>query len=158
LASLRARPLAASCAHWLSRLAISARAATISLVSSVLSPSRPRTACWASANSRPNSSPALSNSAARFSSALNSLRTLSWLPRSSASALRKPTLSLFSCSSACSAEPDGLDEVAEGFFEIIERADPTVGIDQQIAQRLVLLADAGADVGQCRLARLFGGG
>jgi hypothetical protein len=53
---------------------------------------------------------------------------------------------------------DGLDEVAEGIFEIIERADPTVGIDQQVAQRLVLLADAGADIGQGRLAGLFGSG
>ena len=53
---------------------------------------------------------------------------------------------------------DGLDEVAEGIFEIIERADPTVGIDQQVAQRLVLLADAGADIGQGRLAGLFGDG
>jgi hypothetical protein len=52
---------------------------------------------------------------------------------------------------------DGLDEVAEGFFEIIECADPPVGIDQQVAQRLVLLADPGADVGQGRLAGLFGG-
>ena len=53
---------------------------------------------------------------------------------------------------------DALDEVAEGIFEIIERADPTVGIDQQVAQRLVLLADAGADIRQGRLAGLFGGG
>src|SRR5262249_32331916 len=75
LASLRARPLAVSCANWLSRLATSARTATISLLSSVLSPSSPRAACCASVNSRPNSSPTLSNSAARFSSALNSLRT-----------------------------------------------------------------------------------
>jgi hypothetical protein len=27
---------------------------------------------------------------------------------------------------------DGLDEVAEGVFEVVERADPTVGIDQQV--------------------------
>src|SRR5262249_58296581 len=69
--------------------------------------SRPRTACCASANSRRSSSPALSNSAARFSSALNSLRTLSWPARSSATALPKPPFSLFSCSSDCSAEPMG---------------------------------------------------
>src|SRR5262249_44421384 len=60
-----------------------------------------------SVNSRCSSSPTLSNSAARFSSALNSVRTLSWPARSSANALRKPTLSVFSCSSACSAEPMG---------------------------------------------------
>src|SRR4029450_7761718 len=66
-------------------------------LSSFLSPSSPRPACCASANSRPSSSPALSNSAARFSSTLNSLRTLSWLARSYAHALRKPTLSLSSC-------------------------------------------------------------
>ena len=52
---------------------------------------------------------------------------------------------------------DRLDEVAEGVFEIIECADPPVGIDQQVAQRLVLLADPGADVGQGRLAGFFGG-
>ena len=50
---------------------------------------------------------------------------------------------------------DGLDQVAEGVFEVVERTDPTIGIDQQVAQRLVLLTDAGADVGQSRLARLF---
>src|SRR5262249_34774295 len=38
---------------------------------------------------------------------LNSARTLSWPARSSTNALRKPTLSVFSCSSACSAEPMG---------------------------------------------------
>ena len=52
---------------------------------------------------------------------------------------------------------DGLDQVAEGVFEVVERADPAIGIDQQVAQRLVLLAEAGADVGQCRLAGFFGG-
>src|SRR5215831_15433897 len=107
LAFVRRRDKPVSCASWLSRLAISARTATISLVSSVLSPSSPRAACCASVNSRCSSSPTLSNSAARFSSALNSVRTLSWPARSSASALRKPTLSVFSCSSACSAEPMG---------------------------------------------------
>ena len=53
---------------------------------------------------------------------------------------------------------DGLDQVVEGIFEIIERADPTVGINQQVAQRLVLFANAGADVGQGRLAGFFCGG
>jgi len=53
---------------------------------------------------------------------------------------------------------DGLDEVAEGVFEVVERADTTVGIDQQVAQRLVLLTNTGADIGQCRLAGLFGAG
>jgi len=53
---------------------------------------------------------------------------------------------------------DGLDQVAEGVLEVVERADPTIGIDQQVAQRLVFLANAGADVRQCRLAGLFGGG
>src|SRR5262249_14351952 len=53
---------------------------------------------------------------------------------------------------------DGLDQVAEGVLEVVERADPTIGIDQQVAQRLVLLTDAGADVGQSRLARLFDAG
>ena len=37
------------------------------------------------------------------------------------------------------------------------RADPAIGIDQQVAQRLVFLADPGADVGQGRLAGFFGG-
>jgi hypothetical protein len=53
---------------------------------------------------------------------------------------------------------NGLDQVAEGVFEVVERTDPTIGIDQQVAQRLVLLTDAGADVGQCRLAGLFDAG
>jgi hypothetical protein len=28
---------------------------------------------------------------------------------------------------------DGLHEAAEGLFEIVERADATIGIDQQVA-------------------------
>jgi hypothetical protein len=51
---------------------------------------------------------------------------------------------------------DGLDETAEGHFQIVERADAAVGIDQQIAQRLVVLAHARTDVGEGRFADLFG--
>ena len=51
---------------------------------------------------------------------------------------------------------DGLDETAESRFEIVERADATVGIDQQIAQRLVVLAYARADVGESRFVDFFG--
>src|SRR5262249_48018711 len=51
---------------------------------------------------------------------------------------------------------DRLDETAESRFQIVERADATVGIDQQIAQRLVVLAYARTDLGQGRFASLFG--
>ena len=50
---------------------------------------------------------------------------------------------------------DRLDETAESRFQVVERADATVGIDQQIAQRLVVLAYARTDVGQ-GFADLFG--
>lgn len=51
---------------------------------------------------------------------------------------------------------DGLDEVAEGLLEVVERREPTVGVEQEVAQRLVVLADPGADVGKCLLAVVFG--
>ena len=51
---------------------------------------------------------------------------------------------------------DGLDEIAEGLFEVVERREPTVGVEQEVAQRLVVLADPGADVGKCLLAVVFG--
>src|SRR5262249_58074800 len=47
---------------------------------------------------------------------------------------------------------DRLDEVPEGFLEIVERADTTIGIDQKVAQRLVVFTDAGANIGKGRLA------
>jgi hypothetical protein len=50
---------------------------------------------------------------------------------------------------------DGLDEVPEGFLEIVERADATIGVDQKVAQRLVVFTDAGANIGKGRLAALF---
>jgi hypothetical protein len=51
---------------------------------------------------------------------------------------------------------DWLDEVPESFFEIIERADATVGVDQKVAQLLVVFTDPGANIGKGRLAALFG--
>jgi hypothetical protein len=51
---------------------------------------------------------------------------------------------------------DRLDQTSEGCSQIVERTDATVGIDQQIAQRLVVLAYARTDVGEGRFADLFG--
>ena len=50
---------------------------------------------------------------------------------------------------------DRLDEIAEGFLKVVERADTTVGIDQKVAQRLVVFTDPGTNIGKCRLAALF---
>ena len=49
-------------------------------------------------------------------------------------------------------------KVAEDRPEVIERPDPTVGIDQQIAQLLVVPAHASGDLGQRWLAAVFGAG
>jgi hypothetical protein len=50
---------------------------------------------------------------------------------------------------------DGLDDVAEGIFDIVERSDPTAGVGQQIPQRLIVGADARAKFGRCRIAACF---
>jgi hypothetical protein len=47
---------------------------------------------------------------------------------------------------------DGIDQVAEGAFDVVERGDPALGVDQQVAQRLVALADAGTEIGKRRRA------
>src|SRR5262245_60176612 len=51
---------------------------------------------------------------------------------------------------------DGLDKVAEGILDVVERGDPAIGVNQQIAQGLVALADAGTEIGKCRLVVLCG--
>ena len=51
---------------------------------------------------------------------------------------------------------DRLYEVAEGIFDIVERSDPTAGVDQQVPHRLIVGADAGAKFGKCRIAARFG--
>jgi hypothetical protein len=52
---------------------------------------------------------------------------------------------------------DGLDEIAEGVFEVVERANAAVGINQKVSQCLVVLTDAVANVSECGLGAVFGG-
>jgi hypothetical protein len=53
-------------------------------------------------------------------------------------------------------DADGLDEIAKGVLHVVERSDPAIGVDQQIAKGLVALADAGTEIGKCRLVVLCG--
>ncbi len=51
---------------------------------------------------------------------------------------------------------NGLNQVAEGILDVVERGDPTVGVDQQVTQSLVALAKAGAEIRKCPLVVLCG--
>ena len=45
---------------------------------------------------------------------------------------------------------DRADELLERALELVERTHVMSGVDQQVAQRLVVLADTGAEIGECR--------
>jgi hypothetical protein len=53
---------------------------------------------------------------------------------------------------------DRFGQAAEGLLNVAYRADSMPGVDQQIAQLLVVLAKTGADVGESQFASVLGNG
>ena len=41
-----------------------------------------------------------------------------------------------------------IDQLAEGFLQRVDRAEMMAGVDQEVAQRLIVFADPGADIGE----------
>src|ERR1044072_2467896 len=78
--------------------------------------------------------------------------------RSSASALRNLPFSMRSWSSSRIAVLTGCGQAAEGLLNLAYRADSMPGVDQQIAQLLVVLAETGADLGERQFASVLGNG
>ena len=135
----------ANCTSRRSRSGITTRAATSWLPSSVLSLSSVRAASCANANSRRSGSGLVARRFCRPFLKRLAVGAHRFVARTKLGE-RAAQADIVGCFPLQRPQhgADGLEEVAEGIFDIVERSDPTAGVGQQVPHSRIVGADAGA--------------